>query len=118
MDIFLRGIIFILGMIFTATVFYLLIRNMLNEKISLMWLLGSLSVFIISIFPSKLDELAYAVGIDYPPSLLFLLSILLLLFICLYHSVQISILNQQIKELTQYMSIEEKVNKNNTNLGG
>jgi hypothetical protein len=105
-------------MVFTVTVLYLLIKNMLNEKISLLWLFGSLVVFIISIFPSKLDELAHAIGIDYPPSLLFLLSILLLLFICLYHSVQISILNQQIKELTQYISIEEKVNKNDFNLGG
>ena len=38
-----------------------------------------------------------------------MLTILILLFICFYHSIQISILNNQVREITQNIVVEEAV---------
>jgi hypothetical protein len=105
MQVTLRVFIFVLGTIFTLTVVRLLIKKSISERNSLLWLLGTAVIFILSIYPKIIDKIAYAIGVEYPPTLLFLLGIIILLFITLFHSIQISILNSQVKELTQYIAI-------------
>lgn len=70
-----------------------------------MWIIGSFVILILSLIPEALQVVADFIGIDYPPSLLFLLSILILLYIVFKHSVQISLLNDRIKELTQHIAL-------------
>jgi hypothetical protein len=108
----LRIIILLLGTIFMLTVIYLLIKKKITEKNSMLWLGGSVIAFIISIKPSTIDKLADLIGVDYPPTLLFLFSILIILFINLYHSVQISSLSAQVKELTQHVAVTDSVISN------
>lgn len=112
---FFRIVVLFCGAMFTFTVIRLLIKKKINEKVSLLWLIGSIIVFIISVVPSLLDKISYLIGVDYPPSLLFMAGILIILFICLMHSVQISILNNQIKELTQQIIIQEYTYKDTKN---
>lgn len=109
MSVVLRMIILLLGASFTITVLYLLIKKRINEKSSLLWLIGSIGVLFISLQPKVLDVLAEFIGIDYPPTLLFLMAVIVLLFINLFHSVQITILSYQLKELTQYVIINTHV---------
>lgn len=104
---FFRIVILLSGLMFTFTVIRLLINKKMNEKASLLWLVGSALVLILSVIPSILDKISKFIGVDYPPSLLFMLGILIILFICLMHTVQISILNNQIKELAQQVIIKE-----------
>lgn len=104
---FFRIVILLLGVMFTFTVIRLLINKKINERVSLLWLVGSALILVLSIVPSTLDKISSVIGVDYPPSLLFMLGMLIILFICLMHSVQISILNNQIKELTQQVIIKE-----------
>ena len=107
MSLSLRFAILICGISFSIAIIKLLINRKFSERISLIWLISALAVFIISIFPKILDVFAKLLGVDYPPSILFLLAILILLFICFYHSIQISILNNQVRELAQNMAIKE-----------
>jgi hypothetical protein len=107
----LRLLIFILGTGFTISVIFLLINKKISEKNSLLWLLGSLAVFFFSMAPLTLDKIAMAVGVNYPPALLFLFSILIALLISLIHSIQISSLNAQIRELAQIIAINNALNE-------
>jgi hypothetical protein len=107
----LRVIILLLGVAFTITVFYLLMKKKITERNSFLWLLGSLFVLFFSINPLTIDKIAHYVGVEYPPTLLFLFAILLLLFINLYHSIQISILTSQVRELAQIAALQETQNK-------
>lgn len=111
----LRLIILFSGLTFTISVIYLLMRKRMNEKSSLLWILGSLIVFILSVVPNILDNIATFIGVDYPPTLLFMVSTLVLMFICLMHSIQISILNNQVRELTQQLIINDFCEKDKTN---
>jgi hypothetical protein len=109
--------IFILfcGLAFIGVVFYLLMKRKISERNSLFWLLGSIIIFILSAVPEALEIVARSVGVDYPPTLLFLLSILILLLIVLHQSIQISVLNDQLRELTQRVVLNEKTMDNDRN---
>lgn len=111
MDIALRIMNIALGGIFTLIVIYLLIKKKMTEKSSLLWLIGSAVILILSIAPGIVDKIAKLIGVFYPPGLIFLLAIVLLLLLSLVHTVQINTLNKQIRELTQYMVVKDSFNK-------
>lgn len=117
MNIFLRILILTLAITTSLIIIRLLIKKKISERISLLWIIGYLLIIVVSIDPVLLDELSKFAGIDYPPSLLFLISTLVLLTICLLHSIQISTLNAQIRELTQYVVIKDLEHKKMDNLG-
>jgi hypothetical protein len=83
----------------------LLINRKFSERESIIWLIGAIGGLIVSIFPKILDTLAIVVGVDYPPSILFLGCTITLFLICLYCSIQIANLNAQVRELTQSIAI-------------
>lgn len=101
----LKLLILIFGMTFAGSVIYLLVKKRISERNSLLWIFGVICTFTLSVFPRLLDIIARFVGIEYPPTLLFLLSILILLLICLYHSIQISVMNDRLKQLTQQVAL-------------
>jgi hypothetical protein len=103
----LKIIIFLSGAFFNIVVLTLLVKRKINERNSLVWLTGVVLIMIISLNPDLLDWIARKVGVDYPPSLLFLFSILILLVIALYQSIQISMLNEKVKVLAQHISIHQ-----------
>jgi len=77
------------------------------EAESLLWIFGSSIILVLSIFPKLIDRVAKVLGIYYPPSLLFLLSILILMLLLFRQSKQISFLNQKINELSQRAALLE-----------
>ena len=102
-----RIAILICGIAFTGVILYLLIVRKISEKNSVVWLLGAISILAISAIPQIVDKIASALGIYYPPTLLFLVSTLVLLLCILYYSMQISTLQEKIKKLAQ----QDAVNK-------
>lgn len=107
MSSILKLFILFSGIMFALTVMRLLLKKRINEKNSIVWLSGSTLILIIAANPELLDRLANYLHISYPPSLLFLLSILILLVIVLYQSIQISEINEKIKKISQHIAIEE-----------
>lgn len=102
----LRIVILLCGVSFTAIILYLLIVKKMNERNSVVWLIGSFTVLGLSAVPQLLDRLAVAIGVSYPPALLFLVSTLVLLFCILYYSIQISALQDKIKKLAQENAVK------------
>ena len=123
MGIELKITILTMAVVFAITVFYLLVRKKINERNSFLWLVGVLVIFSFSIVPGILEILSRFVGVDYPPTLLFLLSILVILFILLYQSIQICVLQYKCREITQQLAIikfnektEQDILQNNTGI--
>ncbi|WP_274364172.1 DUF2304 domain-containing protein [Paenibacillus thermotolerans] len=104
----LRIIILMSGLSISWFVLMLLIRKKINEKNTLVWLIGVFAVILLSVNPNFLDTVAAWVGVDYPPSLLFLCAFIVLLIIALYQSVQISQLYDKLKEISQFVALQEK----------
>lgn len=75
---------------------------------SIFWVFGSLIVLILAIFPKIIDKVALLIGIEYPPSLFFVLCILFLLFINFRNSQKIAVQEKKIIELAQQMALIKK----------
>ena len=80
-------------------------RRHLREEYSLLWLATAVAMLVLGLWREPLHILAPAVGIDYPPNLLFLLAVLFLLFIQLHLSTVITKLTQENKEIAQQVAL-------------
>jgi hypothetical protein len=107
MDNILQFFLITCALIFCATAISLILKHKLSERSSVIWLGGSLIILLMAGQPQILDKVANFLNIDYPPSLLFLLSTLVLLLSSLYQSIQIAKLNAKIKDISQYIALKE-----------
>lgn len=74
-------------------------------KESFWWILGSIFMLFLSIFPKSIDIVAKKIGVSYPPSLLFVLAIVFLLFINFRNSKRIAEQQLKIIELAQNIAL-------------
>lgn len=87
-------------------------KNKFSIKESFWWMMASFVMLVFAIFPKLFDNLAIFLGISYPPSLLFVICIIFLLFINFRNSKRIAEQQEKITELAQNIAIlKEKVNK-------
>ncbi|HET6515675.1 MAG TPA: DUF2304 domain-containing protein [Thermodesulfovibrionales bacterium] len=83
-------------------------RNRLKEKYSLLWLVAAFVMLFFSISRSSLEWLSLLVGIQYPPSFIFILAFLFLIVINVHFSTVISELFEKNKDLTQEVALLRK----------
>lgn len=100
------------GLSFSGIIIRLLLKRRINERNSAAWLLGAIAILIVSANPKMLDWVADKIGVAYPPTLLFLFSTLVLLILALRQSMQISVLNEKIRQLAQHIALQDnKINR-------
>lgn len=88
-------------------------KNKFSIKESFWWMMASFVMLVFAIFPKLFDNLAVFLGISYPPSLLFVICIIFLLFINFRNSKRIAEQQEKITELAQNIAIlKEKLDKN------
>ena len=97
----------IIAIIFIIYILNLIKNKSFSVKESMFWVLGAIIILVFAIFPELLDIIAIKLNIAYPPSLLFLISILFLLLINFRNTQKISKQNERIIELAQRCSILE-----------
>lgn len=98
---------FCISLAFAATILYLIRKRKLREQYALLWLLMSAVMMLLSLFPSLLDEIAGRIDIFYAPSLLYLLSVVAILFIVLHLTLAVSSLTHRVIVLTQTLGLQE-----------
>lgn len=96
-----------LGIISMGIVYHNVKNSNFSEKESFFWMLASLIVMILPFCIPILNLSADKLGVEYPPSLLFLLSILFLFFLLFRLSKYLFIEHERIKELSQKLAILE-----------
>jgi len=94
-------------------VLYLIYKQKLKEQYAFLWMVLAIGMLLSAIFSSALDKIAAFFGVYYAPSLLFVFAFLIVLLVLVQMSVAISKLRDQIKVLTQEMSLlkQEKSKK-------
>lgn len=80
-------------------------RRKLKEEYSLLWLATAIVLIVLSVSRPLLDVLANLVGIFYPPSALFLVAMVFVLFILLHFSTVITRLTQENKDNAQQIAL-------------
>ena len=89
-----------------------ILRKIRKEKVqiqySIFWILFSVLLIVLAIFPAILINLARALRMGSPANLVFLIIIFLLLLKSFNLTVEISVLEVRLKELTQRIALKEE----------
>lgn len=86
-------------------------KKKFSIKESFLWVIGTIIMVILSIFPYSIDKIAEFFKVSYAPSLLFVFSTIFLLFISFKNSNRISEQQEKIVELAQELAILKAKNK-------
>lgn len=106
----LRVFVMALSVIIFFGVIYMLVKRNLNESNSILWMGIGFVILMSGCFPGIIDFAANVLGIDYPPTLLFLLSTILLMGIAFKSSMEISKAEARINEIAITLSILREEN--------
>ncbi len=96
------------GFFILAFILELVRRRKLKEEYSWLWLLAGSLISLVVIWYDLLGFFSILIGARVATTTLFIFSILFLIIVNLYHSLKISALSEQIKNLSQIISLMEK----------
>ncbi|MGD0340007.1 MAG: DUF2304 domain-containing protein [Bacteroidota bacterium] len=107
MSIRLQVWVIVISIIILVGIVDLVRRRKLREEYSFLWLVLGFGLLVLAIFPKILSTISRAVGISMPVNTLFFIGLLFIFLICLYFSLRISSLTNQVKNLTQEVALLE-----------
>lgn len=90
---------------FLAFIVRLVRKRRLRAKYSFLWLLVGGAVFLLSVIPNLMEQIASLVGIIYPPAVLFLGAIMLLMFLGVHFSWELSRLEDRTRTLAEELAL-------------
>lgn len=93
------------GAIGTGVMFELLRRRQVKEKYAVLWLGVGMAMLILAIFPGLLDLVANWIGVKSGPNLLFLVTGLVLLLVCVHLSWEVSRLEDRSRGLAEELGL-------------
>lgn len=100
-----RIYVFLLGLAVLVFVINLVRTRRLQERYALLWIMAGAAIAVGPLVIPWIDRLAYALGFDYPPALLLMLTSIGLMLIIFQLSLNISRNAEHLKVLTQEMGL-------------
>jgi len=109
------------GMVWRARIFFMLLgvavlvfvlnllrTKKLTEKYALLWLLMAGALVFAPLAIDVIDQISFAIGIDYPPALIIVIALVCFALIFFQISVTISRFSEEIKTLTQELALTRR----------
>lgn len=97
----------LLGISLGLCILYLVRRNHLHTRYALPWLLTAITIWILGLFPKLADAMSSLLGINYPPTLVLIVAIALLVIKLLLTDIDRSHTEVQVQRLIQRLAILE-----------
>ncbi len=95
----------ICGLVLLVVIIELLRRRQLREKYGVLWLLVSILIIPLALFPGLLDRVARVLGIASGVSLVLFLSVAFLLLVCVHLSWEVSRLEEETRVLAEEVAL-------------
>ena len=89
----------------------------MHEKYAFLWLSVSAVIIVLGAFPNILNGITTVVGIATPVNLLFLLSIMLLIGVCLHLTLELTSMSEKMRILAEELAILKAHYQENQELG-
>ncbi len=105
----------VIGFIIAGTIFWLIRVDHLHSRHAVWWFLIAFFVMILGIFPQLLDNTAQLLGVNYPPTLLFILGFGMILIKVLSIDIHQSVLERKVRRLAQRLAILESDSRSDHN---
>ncbi|MDB5945830.1 MAG: hypothetical protein JWQ33_856 [Ramlibacter sp.] len=97
----------LLGIGLSAAILLLLRRDHLHPVYGLFWLIAAGLAALLGLWPGSIDSMAKLAGIAYPPALLLLLAVIVLLVKSLHGDIVNTRIERQVRRLNQRIAIFE-----------
>ena len=107
MSVALRILLIVVSVMNTLNILRRIRKSKLQIEYSIFWLLFSMVLIVISVFPQIVIKLAQLIGFQSPANMVFLLVIFALMFKSFQSTLEISQLQYKIEELKQKIALEE-----------
>lgn len=95
----------VFAIVTVAAILYLMRSRRIREKYAAVWIVLAVAVVVIGAFPDLLSNAATFLGVQTPINLLFLVSGLVLLVVCVQFSVEISQLEEETRTLAEEIAL-------------
>ncbi len=95
------------GLTLGVTILWLIRRDHLHTRYASWWLFMALIIIALGFYPSIINFIAHYLGVFYPPTLLFVIGLGLLLIKILLVDIQNSNLERKCRRLTQRLALVE-----------
>lgn len=100
------NIFFLILAIIIVVMVLIQVRNQkMKEKYAALWLVVSVVIIVLALFPNLLWWLADITGVVVPVNLLFLLAIIMLIGVCLHLTFAISKISEEVRTLAEEIAI-------------
>jgi hypothetical protein len=99
--------VIVLGLVLASGILYLVRRDHLYIRQGLFWILIAAASLLFGLWPYLIDELGSALGIAYPPTLLFLVAIVVLIFKALFGDIELTRVRRDLRRLNQRIALLE-----------
>jgi hypothetical protein len=106
-----------ISLIVTFMIIRFIRRNKLSTQMAVIWILWSIGLVLISIFPNMIYSLSKFLGIQSSMNTLFLLMVFILYCLVFFLYLKISILENKLYSLAQYVAIDENGKKKDSGTG-
>ena len=83
-------------------------RQRFRERHAFWWLLAAILSLVVSIFPVTLEWAASVVGVEVPSNLAFFISIVILFFVTVQHSSELTTLEEKTRVLAEHVALIEQ----------
>lgn len=97
----------LLGLGLAVVIIWLVRRGHLNAVHGLFWLVMAALAALLGVWPGLIDRLAVAVGVSYPPALLFLAAAMALLVKALHADILNTRVEREVRRLNQRLALLE-----------
>jgi hypothetical protein len=103
----MSGYAFAVGACIALVVFLVILlrTRRLREKYAITWIVVGLGICVLGAFPTTVQALAKAVGVQTPSNLLFALALFVLLLVCIHLSVEITTLEEETRTLEEELAL-------------
>lgn len=99
--------ILIIGALLSISILYLVRKGKMHGPYATWWLLVAVCAVLLSVFPKIVDWVALKLGVTYPPTLILVLAISMILVRMLTMDMALTQKERKIRRLTQKLAILE-----------
>ena len=99
--------VIVLGLLLTVGILYLVRRDHVYIRQGLFWILIAALSLVFGLWPELVDWLGTALGVAYPPTLLFLVAIVVLVFKALFGDIELTRVRRDLRRLNQRIALLE-----------
>ncbi len=102
----------IIGALLSISILYLVRKGKMHGPYATWWLLVAICAIVLAVFPKMVDWVAFKLGVTYPPTLILVLAISMILVRMLTMDMALTRKERKIRRLTQKLAIlEDSLNK-------